>query len=88
MRAMLLALLTLAQVSAQDSDYRLPKGITPSSQVIALALDPSQDGYTGVTTLLLTIDHAVEQIGIYQVDLQMVSIKLKGQGLERELAGR
>ncbi|MBT6625873.1 MAG: M1 family metallopeptidase [Gemmatimonadetes bacterium] len=83
---MLLALLTLAQVSAQDSDYRLPKGITPSSQVIALALDPSQDGYTGVTTLLLTIDHAVEQIGIYQVDLQMVSIKLKGQGLERELA--
>jgi len=63
-------------VAAENADYRLPAGITPTSQVIELRLDPSTPDYSGTTTIRLTIDKPVDRIGLHQLDLDMTRIVL------------
>jgi aminopeptidase N len=62
--------------AAENADYRLPTGISPTSQAIELRLDPSVSDYSGTTTIWLTIDQATDRIGLHQLGLDMTSIVL------------
>ena len=59
-----------------DVDYRLPAGITPTSQAIELVLDPSIPDFTGTTTINLTIEQPTDKIALHQLDLDLTSIVL------------
>ena len=71
--------------AAEEADYRLPAGITPTSQAIELRLDPSTPDYTGTTTIRLTIDQPTDKIGLHQLDLDMTSIVLSSATDRRAL---
>ena len=74
----ILALLLLAPAQAETSEtYRLPGGIEPSFQQITLQLDPGQADYSGSTTIELTLTKRVAQIGFYQSELVLNSVRLK-----------
>jgi len=62
--------------AAENADYRLPTGISPTSQAIELRLDPSVSNYSGTTTIWLTIDQATDRIGLHQLGLDITSIVL------------
>jgi len=68
-----------------DVDYRLPAGITPTSQAIELVLDPSIPDYTGTTTIDLTIEQPTGKIGLHQLDLDLTSVVLTSGDGSRSL---
>ena len=72
-------------VAAENADYRLPAGITPTSQAIELRLDPSTPDYSGTTTIRLTIDKPVDKIGLHQLNLDMTRIVLTSADTTRTL---
>ncbi|MDH3820189.1 MAG: M1 family metallopeptidase, partial [Gammaproteobacteria bacterium] len=72
-------------VAAENADYRLPAGITPTSQAIELRLDPSTPDYSGTTTIRLTIDKPVDKIGLHQLGLDMTRIVLTSADTTRTL---
>jgi alanyl aminopeptidase len=67
------------------SDYRLPAGIAPVSQVIELDIDPSRADFTGRTRIDLEIDRKTDRIGINQVGLALTDIVLASGAGERRL---
>ena len=72
-------------VAAENADYRLPAGITPTSQAIELRLDPSTSDYSGKTTIQLTIDKPVQKIGLHQLGLELTRIALTSADEKRAL---
>ncbi|MDH3988781.1 MAG: M1 family peptidase, partial [Gammaproteobacteria bacterium] len=72
-------------VAAENADYRLPAGITPTSQAIELRLDPSTSDYSGKTTIQLTIDKPVQKIGLHQLGLDLARIALTSADEKRAL---
>jgi len=70
---------------ADDVDYRLPAGITPTSQAIELTLDPSKPDYSGATTIGLTIERSTDKIALHQLGLDLTSIVLTSDGDSRSL---
>jgi len=68
-----------------DVDYRLPAGIAPTSQAIELNLDPSTPGYSGTTTIKLTVDKPTNRIGLHQIGLELSSIVLTSGDTHRSL---
>ncbi len=87
-RILLLAglLVGTAHVFAEtDGDYRLPAGVTPTSQAIELLLDPSRPDYTGTTTINLTVEQPTDKIALHQLDLDFANITLVSGGDSRPL---
>ena len=66
----------VAVFADDDVDYRLPSGITPTSQAIELVLDPSKPDYTGTTTINLTIEQPTDRIALHQLNLDLSRITL------------
>ncbi len=74
-------------VIADESDvFRLPQSIQPTEQAIELILDPDKPDYTGRTVFKLNIAEDVEQIGIYQIGIEMSAITLKSGSNVRTLS--
>jgi alanyl aminopeptidase len=71
--------------AAEVPEYRLPAGIEPNSQVIELTLDPSQEEFSGMTSIELSVAEAVERIGINQVGLTFANVQLSSGGKQRSL---
>ena len=75
----------LAPAHAADVDYRLPSHIVPVRQHVHLQLDPSRDDYRGETTIVVDVRETTGRIGIYHIGLNLESIALRGEGIDREL---
>ena len=71
--------------AAENSDYRLPIGTTPTFQAIDLRLDPSTPDYSGTTTIRLTIHQPTDKIGLHQLGLDLKSIVLTSADHTRAL---
>ena len=71
---------------AEPVDYRLPPEVRPTAQSIDLKLDPSQESFSGSTVLNIEVASDVERIAIYQLGIDMHSITLRSDGVERTLA--
>ena len=67
-------------VAEEEAEFRLPAGIVPQSQFIELRIDPAQPGYTGRTSIELTVEQISERIGVYKIGLNMTSIVLAQAG--------
>lgn len=78
-------LVSPALLFADNVDYRLPAGITPTAQAIELTLDPSKPDYTGTTTIDLTVEQPVDKFALHQLRLEMTSIVLRSDTEERSL---
>lgn len=78
----------VAVFADDDVDYRLPSGITPTSQAIELVLDPSKPDYTGTTTINLTIEQPTDRIALHQLDLDLSRITLASGDDSRTLQSR
>ncbi len=76
---------TSAVLADDSAIFRLPQSIQPTEQAIELKLDPSQPDYSGRTLFKLDIKEDVEQIGIYQIDIEMTSITLSSGSDSRVL---
>jgi alanyl aminopeptidase len=76
---------TSIAAAAESVDYRLPPEIQPIAQSIDLMLDPSKPDYSGKTVLQIDVEKDVDRIGIYQLGLDMSSIKLRSDAGERTL---
>ena len=80
--------LICSSVIAKDLDYRLSKEVTPNLQRIELDLDPDKPNYSGTTLIDLSVHSDVESIGLYWLELDIQSIKLKSATGERTLTAK
>jgi len=72
-------------VAEEEAEFRLPTSIVPQSQSIGLRIDPAQPDFTGSTSIELTVEKTSERIGVYQIGVNMTSIVLSQEGVERVL---
>jgi aminopeptidase N len=70
---------------ANEKNYRLPDYVIPSSQAIALTLDPDAENFSGRTITQLNITKSTTKIALHGIDLTMTSIQLITNGRIREL---
>lgn len=81
--------LTCQQGFAKQLDYRLSKNIQPTSQYIELDLDPAKQGYTGETTIDINVKKQADSIGLYWLNVNVVSIELVSSSkIKRELKAK
>ncbi|WP_019026881.1 M1 family metallopeptidase [Colwellia piezophila] len=70
---------------AETEEHRLPSATVPTAQSIEMHLDPTKDGYSGITTIDINVTKATKRIGIHWLDLTVKSITLKNNNSERVL---
>jgi alanyl aminopeptidase len=76
---------TSVVMADESAVFRLPQSIQPIEQAIELKLDPNKPDYSGRTIFQLNIKEDVDQIGIYQIGIEMSVITLKSASSSRTL---
>ena len=80
----LTASVSLASDAAQN-DYRIPNTFRIDGQAVSLSLDPNAKGYSGETTLSLTVLESTDRLVLHWTDLSVSSIELTGGATARLL---
>ncbi|HET7225925.1 MAG TPA: M1 family metallopeptidase [Candidatus Eisenbacteria bacterium] len=82
MRRLMLALLVLAAAGAParalTTDHRLDRTVVPTSEALALDIDPAQQGYAGTATIGLEVASAVDSFQLHARELTIDQLTLRG----------
>lgn len=70
------ATFSVADSVAEDLDYRVSKQQQVLAQAVLLRLDPAVSGYTGETTLDISIRSPLAHLTLHWIDLEVSSIEL------------
>lgn len=75
---LLFSCFSIANAGATENtvDYRLPKTYQVTYQHINLKLNPDEDGYSGSTTLNITVHKPIDKLGLHWIDLDIKRMDL------------